>query len=65
MESKNHKTIKKLKLDPAIALDCEEFHVHLLNVESFKNKNMHFFYKEKRWFDIQNLILRATVAELS
>ena len=31
-----------------------------MNVESFKNKNMHFFCKIKRWFDIQNLILRAT-----
>ena len=36
----------------------------LLNEEILKNKNIHSFYKrnDKRWFDIQNLILRAAAA---
>ena len=64
IESKNHQTIKKLKLDCVIPSNCEEFHVLLLNEEILKNKNIHSFYKrnDKRWFDIQNLILRATAA---
>ena len=35
-----------------------------MNEEILKNKNIHSFYKgnDKRWFDIQNLILRATAA---
>ena len=35
-----------------------------LNEEILKNKNIHSFYKgnDKRWFDIQNLSLRATAA---
>ena len=47
-----------------IHLNWEEFHVPLLNEEILKNKNIHSFYKrnEKPWFDIQNLILKATAA---
>ena len=35
-----------------------------MNEEILKNKNIHSFYKRnyKRWFDKQNLILRATAA---
>ena len=72
IESKNDQIIKKLKLDYVAPSDCEEFsnceefHVPLLNEEILKNKNIHSFYKrnDKRWFDIQNLILRATAAVL-
>ena len=64
MESKNDQTIKKLKLDYVILSNCVEFHVPLLNKEILKNKNIHSYCKrnDKCWFDIQNLILRATAA---
>ena len=64
IELKNDQTIKKLKLDYVIPSNCEEFHVPLLNEEILKNKNIHSFYKRNdiRWFDMQNLILRATAA---
>ena len=50
--------------DYVISLNCEEFHVILLNEEILKNKNIHSSYKriDRRLFDIQNLILRTAAA---
>ena len=43
---------------------AEKFYVPAMNEEIIENKNIHHYYKrnDKRWFDPQNVVLRATVA---
>ena len=38
-----------------------KFYVLTLNEEIIKNKNIHYYYKrnDKRWFDLQNIVLVA------
>ena len=45
-------------------MNCPKFYVLRLNEEINKNKNIHHYYKrnEKRWFDLQNIVLKATSA---
>ena len=45
-----------------VASNCPEFYVPALNEEIIKNKNIHHYYKrnDKRWFDLQNIVLKAT-----
>ena len=39
----------------------------MLNEKTIKNKNIHHCYKckEKQWFDLQNIVLKATAAVLN
>ena len=43
---------------------CPKFYVPTLNEEITKNKNIYHYYKrnDKRWFDLQNIVLKATSA---
>ena len=45
-------------------MNCPRFYVLRLNEEINKNKNIHHYDKrnEKRWFDLQNIVLKATSA---
>ena len=47
-----------------VASNCSNFHVPTLNEEIIKNKNIHHYYKcnEKGWFDLQNIVSKATSA---
>ena len=47
-----------------VASNCPKFYVPTLNEEIIKNKNIHHYYKrnDKRWFDLQNIVLKATSA---
>ena len=43
---------------------ASKFYVPTLNKEMIKNESIHHYYKrnEKRWFDLQNIVLQATSA---
>ena len=58
----NEQKIKKLKNEHLVASNCSKFYVPTLNEDIIKNKNIHHYYKrnEKRWFDLQNIVLKAT-----
>ena len=61
-EAKNKQKIKKLKNKYLVASNYPKFYVPTLNEEIIKNKNIHYYYKrnDKRWFDLQNIVLMAT-----
>ena len=61
-EAKSDLVIKKLKGNYAVASNCPKLFVQTLNEEIMKNKNINPYYKrnDKRWFDLQNLILKST-----
>jgi len=63
VESQNNSTIKKLKEEIKTPQNCEVF-VPLLNEAVFKNKNISYYHKrnDKRIFESQELILKATTA---
>ena len=63
-EARNEQKIKKLKNEYLVASNCPKFYVPTLNEEIIKNKNIHHYYKrnDKRWFDLQNIVLKATSA---
>ena len=47
-----------------VASNCPKFYVPTLNEEIIKSKNIHHNYKwnDKRWFDLQDVILKVTAA---
>ena len=47
-----------------VASNSPKFYVPTLNEEIVKNQNIHHYYKsnDKWWFDLQNIILKATSA---
>ena len=59
--------IKKLKSDFAVPSNCDKFYSPILNEEIFKNRNIHSYYKrnDRRWFDLQNLILKSSTAVMN
>ena len=63
-EARNEQKIKKLKNEYLVASNCPKFYVPTLNEEIIKNKNIHHYYKRnsKRWFDLQNIVSKATSA---
>ena len=63
-EARNEQKIKKLKNEYLVASNCPKFYVPTLNEEIIKNKNIHHYYKrnDKRWFDLQNIVLKAISA---
>ena len=63
-EARNEQKIKKLKIEYLVASNCPKLYVPTLNEEIIKNKNIHHYYKrnDKRWFDLQNIVLKATSA---
>ena len=63
-EARNEQKIKKLKNEYLVASNCPKFYVPTLNEEIIKNKNVHRYYKRngKRWFDLQNVVLKVTSA---
>ena len=63
-EARNEQKIKKLKNEYLVTSNCPKFYVPTLNEEIIKNKNIHHYYKrnDKRWFDLQNIVLKATSA---
>ena len=63
-ESWNKQKIIKLKIEYLVASNCPKFYVATLNKEIIKNKDIHHYYKsnDKQWFDLQNIILKATSA---
>ena len=65
-EARNEQKIKKLKNEYFVASNCPKFYVPTLNEKIIKNKNIHYYYKsnDKRWFDLQNIVLKATSALL-
>ena len=44
--------------------NCPKFFVPTLNEEIIKNKNIHHYYNrnDKRWYDLQNIVLKTTSA---
>ena len=66
-ESKNDLVIKKLKSDFAVPSNCDKFYSPILNEEILKNRNIHSYYKrnDRRWFDLQNLILKSSTAVMN
>ena len=62
--ARNEQKIKKLKNEYLVASNCPKFYVPTLNKEIIKNKNIHDYYKrnDKRWLDLQNIVLKATSA---
>ena len=69
IEARNDQKIKKLKNKYLVASNCPMFYVPTLNEEIIKNKTIHHYYKrnDNRWFDRQNIVLKATsaVAEIA
>ena len=63
-EARNEQKIKKLKNEYLLAISCPKLYVPTLNEEITKNKNIYHYYKrnDKRWFDLQNIVLKATSA---
>ena len=59
-----NKKLKKPKNENLVASNCPKFYVPTLNEEIIKNKDIHHYYKrnDKRWFDLQNIVLKATSA---
>ena len=55
---------RKLKNEYLVASNCPKFYVPTLNEKIIKNKNIHHYYKrnDKLWFDLQNVVLKATAA---
>ena len=53
--------IKKLKSGCAFPSNCDYIFSPILNEKFLKNENIHLYYKQndRRWFDIQNLILKV------
>ena len=47
-----------------VASNCPRFYVPTVNEEIIKNKNIYHYYQrnDKRWFDLQNIVLKATSA---
>ena len=47
-----------------VTSNCSKFYVPTLNEKIIKNKNIHHYYKrnDKRWFDVQNIVLKTTSA---
>ena len=47
-----------------VTSNCSKFYVPTLNEKIIKNKNIHHYYKrnDKRWFDVQNIVLKTTYA---
>ena len=47
-----------------VASNCPTFYVPTLSDEIIKNKNIHHHYKRnnKRWFDLQNIVLKVASA---
>ena len=60
-EARDEQKIKKLKIEYLVASNCPKLYVPTLNEEIIKNKNIHHYYKhnDKRWFDLQNIVLKA------
>ena len=63
-EARNEQKIKKLKNEYLVASNYTKLYVPTLNEEIIKNKNIHHYYKrnDERWFDLQNIVLKATSA---
>lgn len=63
-ESKNDLVIIKLKFDYKVP---SKFCSPILNEETLKNRNIHSYYKRnsRRWFDVQNLILKSSTAVIN
>ena len=61
-EARNEQKIKTVKNEYLVASNCPKFYVSTLNEEIIKNKNIHHYYKrnDKRCFDLQNIVLKAT-----
>ena len=59
--------IKKLKSDFVVPSNCDKFYCPILNEEILKNRNIHSYYKrnDRRWFDLQNLILKLSSAVMN
>ena len=59
-----NKKLIKPKNENLVASNCPKFYVLTLNEEIIKNKNIHHYHKrnDKRWFDLQNIVLKATSA---
>ena len=53
-----------MKNECLVASNYRKFYVSTLNEEIVKNKIIHHYYKRnnKRWFDLQNKVLKATSA---
>ena len=66
-ESKNEQVVKKLKSDYPVPSNCKKNFSPILNEEILKNKDIHSFYKrnDRRWFDLQNLILKSSTAVMN
>ena len=47
-----------------VTSNCSKFYVPTLSEKIIKNKNIHHYYKrnDKRWFDVQNIVLKTTSA---
>ena len=67
IESKNDLVIKKLKSDFAVPSNCDKFYAPILNEEILKKRNINSYYKRnnRRWFDLQNLILKSSTAVMN
>ena len=63
-EARNEQKNKRLQNEHLIASNYPKFYVPTLNEKIIKNKNIHHYYKrnDKRRFDLQNIVLKATSA---
>ena len=52
-----------MKNEYFVALNCRKFFVLILYEEIYKNRNIHHYCKrnDERWFDLQNVILKAVI----
>ena len=67
LSQKNDLVIKKVKSDFEVPSNCDKFYSPILNKEILKKRNIHSYYKRnhRRWFDLQNLILKSSAAVMN